>query len=139
MCLFRTHVWMGVYGCDFLEHIHGWVWVGVTFQSTFMGGCIFIEDIYGWVWLFKRHGWVWLFRAHLWISMSGCKCLKVMKRAALCKHRQVVKTIQYEKKKCSIPTYVLLKLEKCVEKHANISCYQKMAASMERLLVRLLL
>ena len=137
MCLFRTHVWMGLYECDCLEHIHGWVWVGVTFQSTFMDGCIFIEDIYGCVWLFKRQGWVWLFRAHLWISMSGCKCLKLMERAALCKHKQAVKTTQYEKK-CSILTYILLKLEKCVEKHAT-STYQKMAASMERLLVRLLL
>ena len=24
------HLWMGVCGCDCLEHIHGWVWVGVT-------------------------------------------------------------------------------------------------------------
>ena len=60
-----------------------------------------------------------------------------MERAALCKHKQAVKTTQYEKK-CSILTYILLKLEKCVEKHAT-STYQKMAASMERLLVRLLL
>ena len=53
---------MGVYECDCLEHIHGWVWVGVTFQSTFMGGCIFIEDIYGECDYLK--------------DMGGCDCLE---------------------------------------------------------------
>ena len=27
---FLEHLWMGVCGCDCLEHIFGWVWVGVT-------------------------------------------------------------------------------------------------------------
>ena len=25
----------------FLEYIHGWVWVVVTVEDTFMGGCAF--------------------------------------------------------------------------------------------------
>ena len=41
-----------------------------------------------------------------------------MKRAASCKHRQAVKTIQCAKK-LSVLTYILIKLEKCVEKHAT--------------------
>ena len=24
------HLWMGVCECDCLEHVYGWVWVGVT-------------------------------------------------------------------------------------------------------------
>ena len=38
--------------CTFLEHFHGWVWVGVTVENTFMGGCTFLDYIYGWVWVF---------------------------------------------------------------------------------------
>ena len=63
--------------------------------------------------------------------------LKVMKPAASSKHRPPVKTIQCEKS-CPILTYILLKLGKCVEKHAT-STYQEMAVSMERLLVCLLM
>ena len=43
--------------------------------------------------------------------------VKVMKRAASCKHRQAVKTIQCEKKLFNSHFYILLKLRKCVEKH----------------------
>ena len=39
---------------------------------------------------------------------------KVMKRAASCKHRQAVKTMQFEKL-----TYIILKLGKCVQKYAT--------------------
>ena len=60
--------------------------------------------------------------------------VEVMKRAASCKYRQAVKTIQCEKS-CSILTYILLKLGERVEKHAT-STYQKMAARMKSLLVR---
>ena len=58
-----------------------------------------------------------------------------MKRAASCKHRQAVKTIQMDNLSL---TYILLKLGKYAEKHA-ITTHQKMAASMESLLARLLL
>ena len=27
---FLEHFWIGVCGCDCLEHIYGYVWVGVT-------------------------------------------------------------------------------------------------------------
>ena len=52
---------MAVSGCGCFKHIcgyvcleyfHGWVWVGVTVENTFMGGCTFLEYIYGWVWVF---------------------------------------------------------------------------------------
>ena len=33
--------------CVFLEHMYGWVCVGVTVQSTYMGGCTFLEYIFG--------------------------------------------------------------------------------------------
>ena len=62
--------------------------------------------------------------------------LKVMKPAASSKHRPPVKI--YNVRKSPILTYILLKLGKCVEKHAT-STYQEMAASMERLLVCLLM
>ena len=35
--------------CAFLEHMYGWVFVGVTVSSTFM----------------NKHEWAWLFKAHL--------------------------------------------------------------------------
>ena len=38
--------------CVFLEYIHGWVWVGVTVKSTFMGECTYFEYIYELVWVF---------------------------------------------------------------------------------------
>ena len=60
-----------------------------------------------------------------------------MKRADSCKHRQAVKNIQCEKKLFKSHLYSS-KLGKTVEKHAT-STNQKMAASMESLLVCLLL
>ena len=63
--------------------------------------------------------------------------LKVMKRADSCKHRQVDKNIKCEKKLFKSHLHSS-KLVKRVQKHAT-STNQKMAASMESLLVRLLL
>ena len=63
--------------------------------------------------------------------------LKAMKRAALCKHRKAVKNIQCEKKLFKSHLHSS-KLGKRVEKHAT-STNQKMAASMESLLICLLL
>ena len=31
--------------CAFLVYFHGWMWVGVTVENTFMGGCTFLEYI----------------------------------------------------------------------------------------------
>ena len=39
-------------GCDFIEYLYGWVWMGVTVQTIFMGDCTFLEYIYGCVWVF---------------------------------------------------------------------------------------
>ena len=60
-----------------------------------------------------------------------------MKRVDSCKHRQAVKNTQCEKKLFKSHLHSS-KLGKRVEKHAT-STNQKMAASMESLLVRLLL
>ena len=73
---------------------------------------------------------------HFWEGWRR-EYLKVMKRADPCKHRQAVKSTQCEKKLFNFHLHSS-KLEKTVEKHA-ISTNQKMAASMENLLVRLLL
>ena len=59
-----------------------------------------------------------------------------MKEAVSCKHRQVVKKIQWEKKLFKSHLHSP-KLGKSVKKHAS-STTQKMAASMESLLVGLL-
>ena len=55
---FLEHLWMGVCGCDCLEHIYGWVYLSrrhlfmaVTIYKTFMGGCDCLELIYGSVWV----------------------------------------------------------------------------------------
>ena len=60
--------------CAFLKYFHGWVWVGVTVENTFMGGCTFLEYIYGWVGVgvcdCLKHIYEWyLSKRHLWMSM----------------------------------------------------------------------
>ena len=60
-----------------------------------------------------------------------------MKQAVSSKHRQAIKTIQFEKK-CFKIHLIRLKLEKCIDKHAT-SKHQKMITNTENLLVRLLL
>ena len=63
--------------------------------------------------------------------------LEVMKRTVSCKHREAIKNIQCEKNLLKSHLHSS-KLGKRVEKHAT-STNQKMAASMESLLIRLLL
>ena len=33
--------------CAFLEYFHGWVWMFVTVEKTFMTTSTFLKDIYG--------------------------------------------------------------------------------------------
>ena len=57
---------MGVCGCDCLEHIYDWVWVGMIFMDR----CAFLKYLGGWVWACMGGcGWVWLFKAHLWVGV----------------------------------------------------------------------
>ena len=68
--------------CAFLEYFHGWMWVVVPVEKTYMGGCTFLEYIYWWVGvcdcLKHIYEWVYLFRRLLWVGVTVYSILWVV-------------------------------------------------------------